>query len=206
MRVLSIVTAMVFGLFVLFGYFFPIENLQALRALLLHWAIILAAVAMFVGGINLLSVHLVKIRAQQKNSVYSGLLVFSLVTALLVGFIWPDPSGQALRFLMDAVIVPAESSLLALLAVTLIYASVRMLRRRVDLMTFVFLGTVLFTLLAAMPTPFGKLPFLSDLLGPFLMGPFASGGMRGILLGVALGALTTGVRVLLGVDRPYGEK
>jgi hypothetical protein len=28
--------------------------------------------------------------------------------------------------------------------------------------------------------------------------------MRGILIGVALGALTTGLRVLFGADRPYG--
>ena len=30
-------------------------------------------------------------------------------------------------------------------------------------------------------------------------------GMRGILLGVALGTLATGLRVLLGVDRPYAD-
>jgi len=33
----------------------------------------------------------------------------------------------------------------------------------------------------------------------------ASGGARGILLGVALGSIVTGLRVLLAVDRPYGE-
>ncbi len=29
-------------------------------------------------------------------------------------------------------------------------------------------------------------------------------GARGILLGVALGSVTTGLRILMGVDRPYG--
>jgi len=33
---------------------------------------------------------------------------------------------------------------------------------------------------------------------------FATAGARGILIGIALGALTTGLRVLFGVDRPYG--
>jgi len=33
----------------------------------------------------------------------------------------------------------------------------------------------------------------------------AAGGARGILLGVALGSIVTGLRVLLAVDRPYGE-
>jgi hypothetical protein len=33
---------------------------------------------------------------------------------------------------------------------------------------------------------------------------WAAGGARGILLGVALGATATGLRVLLGTERPYG--
>jgi len=32
------------------------------------------------------------------------------------------------------------------------------------------------------------------------------GGARGILIGVALGSLLTGLRVLFGFDRPYGGK
>jgi hypothetical protein len=207
MRVLSIATAMIAGLLILLlGYFFPTENLRTVRTIMLDWAIILAAVAMFVGGINLLLVHIEKIRAKQKNGIYSILLIFSLILTLLFGLIPPGPNGPFLGFVLDAIIIPAETTLLALLAVTLIYASVRMLGRRIDLMAFIFLGMALFTLLAAMPMPFGKLPFLSDLLQPLLLQPFVSGGLRGILLGVSLGALTTGLRVLFGTDRPYGGK
>jgi hypothetical protein len=32
----------------------------------------------------------------------------------------------------------------------------------------------------------------------------AVAGARGILLGVALGTVATGLRLLMGVDRPYG--
>jgi hypothetical protein len=28
--------------------------------------------------------------------------------------------------------------------------------------------------------------------------------MRGLLLGIALGAIATGLRILMGVERPYG--
>jgi hypothetical protein len=206
MRVIAIATAMIAGVLVLLGYFFPVGNLLAVRKLLLNWALILAAVAMFVGGINLLLVHFEKIRTQQKNSIYSILLVLSLVITALIGLIPPGPSGPYLGFLLDAVIVPAETTLMALLAVTLIYASVRLLNRRIDLTAFIFLGTALVTLLAVTPLPFGKLPFLSDIVQPLLIQPFVSGGLRGILIGVALGALTTGLRVLFGADRPYGGK
>jgi len=30
------------------------------------------------------------------------------------------------------------------------------------------------------------------------------GGARGLLIGVALGTLLTGLRILFGIDRPYG--
>jgi hypothetical protein len=36
------------------------------------------------------------------------------------------------------------------------------------------------------------------------IGMFSQGGARGLLLGIALGALLTGLRVIFGVDRPYG--
>jgi hypothetical protein len=36
------------------------------------------------------------------------------------------------------------------------------------------------------------------------MGMFSRGGARGLLLGISLGALLTGLRVIFGVDRPYG--
>jgi hypothetical protein len=42
------------------------------------------------------------------------------------------------------------------------------------------------------------------LIRPFIAQVLAAAGARGILLGVALGTLTTGLRILFGVDRPYG--
>jgi hypothetical protein len=39
---------------------------------------------------------------------------------------------------------------------------------------------------------------------PWITQVLALGGARGILIGVALGTLTTGLRVLFGADRPYG--
>jgi hypothetical protein len=37
------------------------------------------------------------------------------------------------------------------------------------------------------------------------LGMFSNGGTRGLLLGIALGTVLTGLRVLFGVDRPYGD-
>jgi hypothetical protein len=54
--------------------------------------------------------------------------------------------------------------------------------------------------------PFGDVPIVGTLIRPWVTQIWALGGARGILIGVALGTITTGLRVLFGVDRPYGGK
>ena len=57
-------------------------------------------------------------------------------------------------------------------------------------------------MLAMMPTPFGPVP--GDWFILLVEGAVAEGGARGLLIGIALGTLLTGLRVLFGMDRPYG--
>ena len=202
MRILAAGFAIASGLLVLLGYFVPLTMLLDIRLLLVQWAIILAAFAVLVGALNLLGVHWHKVRTRQKGTAYSILLIVSLFASAILGSAL-GTNNPMLEFFLEAIIIPGEAALMALLAVTLIYAAARLLRRRVDLMTFIFLGVVLVALLAATPLPFGKIPGAS-FIEWLLRDNFAAGGSRGILIGVALGALTTGLRVLFGVDRPYG--
>jgi hypothetical protein len=50
------------------------------------------------------------------------------------------------------------------------------------------------------------MPLFGTLLRPWVTEVLALGGARGILIGVTLGTLTTGLRVIFGADRPYGGK
>ncbi|MFZ5821705.1 MAG: hypothetical protein ACOYYJ_17545 [Chloroflexota bacterium] len=205
MRVLAAAAAIAFGFIVLLGYLFPVGTLLQVRLLLAQWAVILAAVAVLVGAANLMAAHWKKIRAREKGNAYSALLIVSLALSASFG-IALGPQSPFVRALLDAVIIPVEATLMALLAVTLVYASMRLLRHRVDLMTVIFLAVAVFALLAAAPLPvIGKLPLLGEIQFLFIQ-PFATGGARGLLLGVALGALAAGLRVLFGMDRPYGGK
>lgn len=201
MRVFTAVFAIASGVIVLLGYFFPIAQLDQLRLQLIDWAIIIAGMAVLVGIFNLVAVQMEKIRARQKGSIYGALLVLSLVITFGLGLVL-GPNDPFMRLAVDAVIVPVEASLMAILAVTLIYASIRLFRRRVDVTTVLFLLTAVLFLLAIMPTPFGPIP--GDWIITQFGGMLSRGGSRGLLLGIALGTLLTGLRVLLGIDRPYG--
>ena len=203
MRVVAAAFAIAAGVIVLLGYFFP-GQLGPLRLLLLDWAVIIAGMAVLVGIYNLAAVQMEKIRAGQKGGAYGILLVISLLLTFGLGLIL-GPENQYMQLAMNAIVVPVEASLMAILAVTLIYASIRLLRRRVDVTSVVFLVAAVIFLILVMPTPFG--PILGDRVTQAaidFLGMFSGGGARGLLIGIALGTLLTGLRVLFGVDRPYG--
>ena len=201
MRIFTAVIAIAAGILVLGGYFFP--ALAGVQTLLLNWAIILAGAAALVGIFNLVSVHADKIRRQEKGSTYSAFLLMALIVTFLFAMIL-HPDHSTMKIVLSGIIFPVEASLLGLLTISLLYAAIRLLRRRADLMSIVFLVTALLLILGSATLPFGNMPVLGTFMHPWITQVLALGGARGILIGVALGTLTTGLRVLFGADRPYG--
>jgi hypothetical protein len=196
------IIAILSGLLVLLGYFFPglFGNIQTV---MVGWAIILAAFALLLGIYNLGVVHWKKIGTEGAGSIYSIVLLISLViTVLVVGF--SGPTGSWSLWVFNTFQVPIEISLLAILAVFLVYAGARLVSRKPKWYTVLFLITVLVVLLGSVPLFFfGEVDALTTVRGWLAQVP-AVAGARGLLLGVALGTVATGLRILLGVDRPYG--
>jgi len=199
---LAAAVAIAIGLIVLASYFLPIPVLLNVRTLLLGWGVTLLGIATLIGIITLMMVHWHKLRRSGGKDLYSP----SLILAFLVTFgagIWFTPTHPQFQRVVTAIQVPVETSLLALLAVTLAFASLRLVQRRKGWMPVIFLASaLLFLLLASGLLPLqADTPVLGGLLGFINRLPLA--GARGILLGVALGSITTGLRILMGADRPY---
>jgi hypothetical protein len=206
---ISTAVAILCGLVVLAGYFIHMDILVGASNALVNWAILLAAFAVLLGIMNLLIVHAGKIIHNQKGAFYSLILIFAMLVTLAIGLLTPylPLVSPAFDLAFRAIQLPVEASLMAMLAVTLTYASIRLLRRRLSAFSVIFIVTALLVLLGTAPLPFlGDTPLISDTLRPYLAQVMAASGARGILIGVALGALTTGLRVLMGADRPYGGK
>lgn len=196
----STAIAIAVGLIVLLGYFLPVDQITTLRVILLDWGVILAAVALLIGIGNLIYVHQQKVA--QASSVYSMVLLVALVLTLaVVG--WFGPTHSNSMWIFNYIQVPIESSLLAILAVLLAYALARLLRRRTDAFSLVFVATTVIILISTAPLLGVEMPGLGDLRAWITQVP-AVAGARGILLGIALGIIATGIRILIGADRPYG--
>lgn len=200
MRIIALVLAVATAVLVLAGYI--VAPLSGILTILLNWAIILAGTATLVGIFNLMLVHGTRIRSGERGSGNSAVLLVCLFATFLFGLLL-GPDHRAIQTLIGAVVIPAESSLMALLAVSLIYGGIRLLRRRSNLMSWVFLGTAILMLIASATVPFGQVNVLHNYVRPWLQHVLALGGTRGLLIGLALGSLVTGLRVLIGADRPY---
>jgi hypothetical protein len=198
--------AMAFGGVVLAGYFVEWQTLLELRLLFMRWAILLSATALLLGILNLLAAHMHKVTQQESGWPYSALLIIILLGTLVLGLLF-GPDNRVVLSLFEYIQLPVETTLMALLAVSLAVAGVRMVARRRDVYSLIFVGTALLVLLGTAPWPFGGggLTAYFGWLRNWLAQVWAAGAARGIVLGIALGAVATGLRVLLGADRPYGD-
>ena len=191
------------GLIILAGYFVKIPTLINLRSQLLNWAIILLGVALLIGVVNLILVHARKIIRGESGFFFSIVLLLGLFTTSIVGFVY-GPTSQWSLWIFNQIQVPIETSLVALLAVILILAAIRLLRRKPDGISMVFIFTILIILLGTITLPWIDFSLLGEVRGWLFRVPVL-GGARGILIGIVLGIIATGLRVLIGSDRPYED-
>lgn len=205
-RVLPTAIAIAVGMFVLVTMFTTNELLDKIGLYFVNTAVIIAAFALFLGVVNVLRVHVRKVRERQSESPYSIVLVVALGAVLLLGLLSPPdqpagPASPAIRWIFDNIQAPIQASLSALLVFFIVTAAYRLLRVR-NVESAVMLVVVLLVLIGQVTV--GLVPVLPDIKDWILEVP-AMAGVRGILLGVALGALLTGIRLLLGIERPYSD-
>lgn len=203
-RILPASFAIGAGILVLLGYLFPHSLLATVRDELVRWAVIIAAFAFILGFFNLLRVHLG--RSGKSGGIYSLVLVLTALVSF--GLTMSALLVPALRFLGDwwfrYVLSPLQATVAALVAFVLVVALFRLVRHRREAGAIVFLITALIVLLGTLPVP----ALLGDrmvALRAWWMDVLAMAGMRGLLIGVGLGTLLIGLRVLLGSDRPYSD-
>jgi hypothetical protein len=190
------------GLIVLLGYFIQLPVLVSFREVLLEWAVILTGIALLVGIVNLGRVHWNKVKTAQSGSVYSIILLVSLVLTLLIAGYF-GPTTEPSLWIFKYVQLPIETSLMALLAIILAYAAARLFYKRLNIFTLIFVATALLVILGSISFPLLDLA-LFRLMRAWVDQVLATAGARGILLGIGLGIVATGLRILMGADRPYG--
>jgi len=189
------------GSIVLLGYFFDWSFLMQVRSTILHWAALVSSAALVVGILNLARVHWLRSVRQAPNWGYSIILIASLVVTTMVGVI-TGPISPPMMWVFKNVIIPVEASLVAALCIALVYATARLPARRRDAASIGFLLIVLVSLAGRVSLE-GESFAILVVIRTWINQVWSVGGLRGLLLGVALGTMATGIRVLIGRQRPY---
>ncbi len=221
-HIIPAVIVIFFGWVTLLTYLWP--ALAVARALLVELAVIVAAFAILPGVVNVLHVHGTNI-IRGRGRFYSLVLLFTFVIVLLLSGLdvalsanrvtgdalaQQAMSGVVMTRVYEYVLIPIQASLTALLPFFLAFAAYRTLRIRRTIGSMlgavVFLGTAIVVLLGQAPL-FRLSALDSGLIAAreWIVRVPVMAGMRGILLGVALGIIATALRVLIGADRPSSD-
>lgn len=189
------------GLVVLLGYLSPDSAWAGYRDYLIEWAVIVAAFAFILGLFNLLRVHGERLVRLRQGGLYSLVLLLAALAAWVPPILY-GPSSKPTQQMLDYVIGPLGASLAGLLVFTLTLAAFRLLRARRSVGSLVFILIVAVALLGS--TPFPGFEWLAGVRDWIIDVP-GMAGMRGLLLGVALGTVITALRVFVASDRPHSE-
>lgn len=171
---------------------------HALTLWLYETVVVLGAVSLLLGVVNVVNIHVRRIRLGEREWSLSVLLVLALLGTLVAGLV--DTSGifsPIINWLFERLIAPGQAALFALLPFFLAVAAWRYLRIDWRGGGWMLAGALLMLL---MQMPAGSNSILNDYdqwMG-WLMAGAISAVMRGVLLGGALTVVVASLRLFLG--------
>jgi hypothetical protein len=164
------------------------------------WGIIISAFAMGLGAVNLTRRHSRTIVRQEADAFYSILLVGSMVVMIVLGIVFGTKSG-AYDFMFSNILSPASSTMYASIAFYIVTAAYRSFSAR-NLEGWLLLITAVVVMLGK--APIGSV--ISDFFpaaSSWIQSVPNTAGMRAIMMGAALGVVSSAVKMFLGMDRSY---
>lgn len=196
-----LIVTFIAGAGIMAGFFLQAPLVKvSLSANLLNWAVIISAFALALGAGNLTRLHGLNLSRRGKNWALSGLLLLGLWGFFLLGLV-KGPTYSSYTYIFNAVLVPGSATVMALNGFYIISACYRTFRMRSWQATLMVLTAVVVALgrVGIGQAMWPALGPISDWINRY---PNAS-AMRGIVIGAALGTVSLGIRVILGIERGH---
>ena len=182
-------------------FFVPHHQAQTVNAEILEWATVVYAFALILGSISLWSTHARKVRNRAEGWPYSLVTMTMLVAVTGLGVLQGTGEGTVVYTIYQSVNAPLASTMFALLAFFIASAAFRAFRARNLEATLLLVTAVLMMI--------GRVS-----IGEFLWPGFPAftewlldvpnlAAKRAIAIGVGLGAVSTGLKIILGIERSY---
>jgi len=210
-REIPLIITSVVGIAFVIQYFIPHSPFDKFEQLFSDWFFIIAACAIWLGALNLLKLSIIKIQKRKKDWQYALIVVISWLAMAIAGFAGGrdfQTPGTGFDWLYVNVYTPLSATMFAILAFFVASASYRAFRARNVQATLllvagflVMMGRVLFDDILFGPY-FEDFTPLSD-ISSFIMNYPNLAGQRAIMIGIALGIVSTALRIMLGIERSY---
>jgi hypothetical protein len=198
-RTIPLVITFCLGFFAIINFFVVEPTLNKIGTDVRNAVIIIGSFAIILGVGNLTLYHGRRIRRRQAGWLYGVLCLVVLYSMIALG--WASPSDPTYQYWYSNMLIPLDSTVLSLIAFYTASAAYRAFKAR-NREALVFLVAAVIVMLGRAPIGgalWSSLPAISS----WLMDAPTTAGMRGFLIGVAIGSLSFGLRVLLGRERGY---
>ncbi|OGC79267.1 MAG: hypothetical protein A2145_04625 [candidate division Zixibacteria bacterium RBG_16_40_9] len=189
------------GFFFIADYFIPHTGFSNIAADVNGWAIIVLAFSYILGVGNVLRINAQRIAKKEKDWVLKVILVLCLFFMLGIGIFGGIAEGSIFDWFFVNTYTPMQATMFALLAFFIASAAFRAFRVRTTQAALLAITAVLVMI--------GRVPIGETIWKSFpdftewIMGVPQLAGKRAILIGAALGAISTGLKVITGLERTY---
>ncbi|MBI4800914.1 MAG: hypothetical protein HY796_00135 [Elusimicrobia bacterium] len=208
---------LVFGVLTLVSYYVPhklsVDYIETMN----KWENIVAAFAFLLGLVSLFFSHYYKIKRKADGWGYSLFVYVGFLAMVIPAFIWHGKQtselgmtslGWAFRYIYNAL----SASMFAVLAFYIVSTAYRSFRIK-SAQAFVLFVAAFILILGKVPL--GQIIWDSvlgwtgqgvDQVIEWIMGVPAVAGKRGIMIGIAIGAIVTSFKIIFGIEKQYMGK
>jgi len=197
------------GTFFIADYFIPHTGFSNIAAMVNGWAIIVIAASYILGVLNILRINYGRVAKREKDWILKLILVVCMFFMLGAGIFGGITEGTLFDWFFVNTFTPMQATMFALLAFFIASAAFRAFRVRTVQAALLAITAVLVMIGRV---PIGESVWSSKTIlfwngfpdfTEWIMGVPQLAGKRAILIGAALGAIATGLKVITGLERTY---
>ncbi len=198
---IPLIIAFLLGVWMILENFLPgIAWVSEMKNVITNGGIVIMAFTYALGIYSIIAVNLKRIQRGQ-DVIHKIALLVALGLMVVLGFSMGHEEGTPFNWMYLNLYVPLQATMFSLLAFYIASAAFRAFRAR-SLEATLLLVCATLVMIGRIPVGekiWSAFPSISD----WIMNFPNLAGKRAILIGAALGAISTGLRVILGLERSY---
>ena len=194
-------------------FFVPHVAFASVYKEVLGWALIIGFFALVIGIGTLIRLHYGRVARRSPEWIYSIVVFFGILVTATAGIVG-GTRGRLFVWIFNNVVTPLDAGVFSLLAFFIASAAYRAFRARTLDATLLLVAAIVvmfgrvpvgdFLWQHIAPQSWAdKVPFLPERVAEWIMAGPNMAARRGIMIGAALGAISTSLKIILGIERAY---